>query len=55
MRRLCLIIVAVEKQQILHVPSVVCGLGYPACKRNWPYYFVTCGLSGCIILFDIVS
>jgi hypothetical protein len=54
------IIVAVEKQQWLHILSVficvcVCSLSYPAFKAHAPYYFVICGLSGSNIFFHIIS
>jgi hypothetical protein len=42
-----LIIVAVEKQWVLHILSVcVCSLSYPSCKGRAPYYMVICDLSG---------
>ena len=33
----------------------ICSLSYPACKVHVPYYFVTCGLSGCTIFFFTLS
>jgi len=31
----------------------VCGLIYPACKANAPYYIVICGMSYCTLFFHI--
>ena len=44
MRRVCITIVAVHKQEALHILSVcvcVCvySLSYPACKARAPYFF----------------
>jgi hypothetical protein len=43
MRRVRVTIVAVEKQEILHILSV-CSLSYPECQAHEPYYmsFVAC-------------
>jgi hypothetical protein len=42
LRRVHVAIVAVEKQQVLHIVS---SLNYPACKAHAPYYIVICGLT----------
>ena len=56
LRRVRIIIVAVEQQEVLHILSVcVCSLSYPAYKARAPYYIVTCDLSGCTIFFHIIS
>jgi hypothetical protein len=44
-RRVCVIAVAVGKQQALHVASV--------CKAQVSYNIVVCGLSDCITLFTL--
>jgi hypothetical protein len=64
MRRVHKTIVAVEKQQVLHIRLCVCvcvcvcvfacNLAYPACNAYAPYC-VVCGLSGSTIFFDITS
>jgi hypothetical protein len=33
----------------------VCSLKYPACNSRAPYYVVICGLSGCTLIFHIIS
>jgi hypothetical protein len=33
----------------------VCKLSYPACKAHKTYYITICGLSGCTIIFHIIS
>jgi hypothetical protein len=49
-------IVAVEKQQVLHILSVcVCSLSYPARKAHSPYCIVICGLPGSTIFFFTLS
>ena len=54
MRRLCVPIVAVEKQEILHIP-IVClrSLRYPACNAHVP--IVICGPPCCTIIVHIIS
>ena len=32
-----------------------CSLSYKARKAHAPYYIVICGVSGCTILFHIIS
>jgi len=61
-RRVRVTVVAVQQQEVLHILNVcvcvcvcVCSLSYPACKVHTPYCIVTCGLSGSIIFFHIVS
>jgi hypothetical protein len=54
LRRLCLTIVAVRKQEIVHILSV-CSRSYPACKTDVPFCIVTCGLSDSTIFFHIIS
>ena len=50
----CVIIVAVEKQWVLHIPSV-CSLSYPAREAHATYCIVVCGLSDCTISFYVIS
>jgi hypothetical protein len=54
LRRVRVTIVAVEKPKVLHIPSV-CSLSYPECKAHAPHYIVICGLSGCTIVYHIIS
>ena len=52
LRRVRISIVAVDKQEALHILSVyICIFSYPACNAHEPYCIVTCGLSGCAINF----
>jgi hypothetical protein len=39
------------KSSIIYFWVCICSLSYPACKVHASYYFVKCGLSGCIIFF----
>ena len=57
LRRVRFTIVAVEKQQVLHILSVCLYscLSYLACKMHAPYYIVICGLSGSVVFFHIIS
>jgi hypothetical protein len=61
MRRDHQIIVAVEKQCVLHVYLCVwvfawaCSLTYPACTAHALYCIVICGLSGATIRFGVIN
>jgi len=52
----CVTIMAMEKQYVLHILSVcICNLSYPAYKGHVLCYTVTHGLSGSTIFFYIIS
>jgi hypothetical protein len=56
LRRVCINIVAVEKQEVLYILSVcVCGLCYSARKAHALCYIVIYDLSGCTTFFYIIS
>jgi len=59
-RRVRVTIVAMDKQEVIHILNVcvcvcvcVCSVSYPACKAHAPYYTVICGLSGFTIFLHI--
>jgi hypothetical protein len=52
--RFSLTVVAIEKQEVLHMLSA-CSLIYQACKAHALYYIDICGLSGFTIHFHIIS
>jgi hypothetical protein len=55
LRRVRATIVGVENNKYYIFWVCVCSLMYPACQVYAPYYIVIRGLSGCTILFSILS
>ena len=57
LRRVRVTIVAVEKQDVLHILSTCTYfcLACPAWKSQSPYYIVICGLAGSTLIFRIIS
>ena len=54
LRRVRVTIVAVEKQQVLHILSVSVVFNYRARNTRALYYIIMCVLSGCTIFFHII-
>ena len=52
-------IIAVENNEYyifcVCVCVCVCSLSYPSRKAHAPYYIAICGLSGCTVIFHIIS
>jgi len=55
MRHVRVTIVVVEKQNYYIFLVYVCSLIYTKWKTNAPYDTVLCGLSGCTIIFQVIS
>lgn len=42
-----------DKARSITYSGCVRSISYPACKKHAPFYFVSCGMCGCIIIFHI--
>jgi len=51
MRYIYASIIAIKKQELLHILNASFSLNYPACHPHALYCSVIGGLSGCIIFF----